>query len=292
MIDLNGLPSPELSSVICARTLETQRALNAWTSEYGHPASDSPLQAICLMHVLTAPWHTAEQLRVHNRMTAWLFHVDNVVEGARTLAEAEEIIRRYRLVVEGGTPDPADPLCRMLHAIWDELRTGPMWRELGDRWLDLFDRTLDAMRTERRRRMDMDAGGAPPTVEQYIANCDNTEVRIAYFTYWISAGDHSLHDHLDLLMPALWEAQVAVRWANDFRSIQRKQEESTALNSFMLGVGPAEIQRQALRAVGRCGEILEPLIAKSVPEAVILDRMMRSAVGFYHISDYKPEGRD
>lgn len=291
-LELAGLPSPALSSAMCARMLRTHRELTEWVSGYGDLVSDTLLEPLCLMHVFAAPWHTADQLRIHNRMAAWLFALDNAVESAPSLAEVDEITRRCRRVIDGVAPDPGDAFARCLRDVWTELRAAPLWPELADQWSDLFGRTLDAVRAERRGRCDLDAGGPQPSIEDYIANCDNAEVRIAYFTYWIATGGDDLREHLDDLMPALWQAQVAIRWANDFRSAMRGDEESTVLNSFMLGVGPDEIQQHALRAADRCGELLEPLIAESVPEAVALDRMTRSVVAFYGICDYRPEGRD
>ncbi|HWM01033.1 MAG TPA: terpene synthase family protein [Actinophytocola sp.] len=287
--DLAELPSPELSSTMCARMLATHRELTTWVAGYGDLVSDTLLEPVCLMHVFAAPWHTAEQLRLHNRMAAWLFALDNAVEGAATLADVEEIADRCRQVAAGA--EPADPFYRCLRDVLAELRAVPLWPTLADQWSNLFEATLDAVCTERRNRVAVDAGGTPPSIEDYIANCDNAEVRIAYFTYWMATAGDDLPDHLDVLMPALWEAQVAVRWANDFRSVMRGDAEATVLNSAALGIGPDEIHRRALEAADRCGELLAPLIARSVPEAVALDRTTRSVVAFYGISDYRPEGR-
>jgi hypothetical protein len=290
-LDLTELPSPELSSVLCARMLRTHRELTAWVSGYGDLVSDTLLEPVCLMHVFAAPWHTADQLRTHNRMAAWLFALDNAAESAPTLADVDAITGRCRHVLGGGEPEPGDEFARCLRDVFAELRTAPLWPALADRWFEVFGSTLDALRAERVARCDLDAGGPPPSLDAYIANCDNAEIRIAYLTYWIATGGEDLLTHVDDLMPALWEAQVAIRWANDYRSVERGDEEATVLNSSLLGVGQDEMRRRALAAAGRSGAMIEPLVAKQLPEAVTLDRMTRSVVAFYGISDYRPEGR-
>jgi hypothetical protein len=292
--DLSGLsvlPSPELSAAMCATMLRTHRELVAWVAGYGDLVSDTLLEPVCLMHVFAAPWHTPDQLRTHNRMAAWLFALDNAAEGAPSLADVDAIIGRCRHVLAGGAPEPGDEFARCLRDVWAELRTAPLWPALADRWTDVFDRTLDAIRAERVARGALDAGGAPPSVDEYIANCDNAEIRIAYLTYWIATGGEDLLTHVDDLMPALWEAQVAIRWANDYRSVRRGDAEPTVLNSSLLGVGEDEMRTRAVAAADRCAAMIGPLVAKQLPEAVTLDRMTRSVVAFYGISDYRPEGR-
>jgi hypothetical protein len=290
-LDLSGAPSPERYATLCARFLRTHGELKAWAAGYGDLLPGSLLEPLCLMHVFHAPWQSAAELRLHNRMAAWLFALDNHAEEAATQADLDRLAERCRRVLDGGEPEPADAFGRCLRDIRAELRTLPLWPALGARWRGLLLDTLTAMRTERLLRHRMDTGGGAPTVEEYLANCDNAEVRIAYFTYWLSMDGTALLDHPDVLMPALWEAQVATRWANDFRSAHRASDEPTALNARLLGIEPAESLRRAHEAAERCHRLLEPLLAASVPEAVVLDRMARAVVGFYGTSDYRPEGR-
>lgn len=288
-IDLSGAPAPEVYVGLVARFLRTHGELREWAAGYGDLLPGSLLEPLCLMHVFHAPWQSAGDLRLHNRMAAWLFALDNHAEGAATQAALDELVDRCRRVLDGREPE--DAFGRCLHDIRAELRASPLWPRLGSRWRDLLLETLAAMRAERLLRQRVDDGGPAPTVAEYVANCDNAEVRIAYFTYWLSMGGTALLDHAGVLMPALWEAQVATRWANDFRSAQRETPESTALDFRLLGIAPDEALGLAHAAAGRCQRLLAPLVAASVPEALVLDRMARAVVGFYGVSDYRPEGR-
>lgn len=289
--DLDGFPTPALSSLVCVRFLETHRDLRAWAARYGDLISEPNLELMCLHHILVAPWHTPAQLKLHNRLSTWMFASDTAVERARTLAEVEEILRRWRRAAEGCETDPDDQLIRCLADICAELRTAPLWPYLADQWLDLLEHTLAGLRTERVRRIELAAGGPPPSVEEYLAASDNIQVRWCYLSYWIAAGDLTLLEHLDTLLPALWESQVAIRWANDFRSVQRGAGESKPGDSYLLDLGLAELRDRALGAVRACAELLQPLLAAGVPEAIGLDRGTRTVVDFYLLSDYRPEGQ-
>ena len=286
--DLAALPAPESYATLCARFLRAVRALRDWSSGYGDLLPESIFEAVCLMQVHHAPWHSAEQLRVHNRMSVWLMCLDDLAEGAGTSAELDGVLDRCRHVIHGGRPAPGDDFARCLYDIRTQLTTALVWPALSPQWTMLFERTLTAMRTERDMRSAIDCGAAPPTIEDYLANCDNTEVRIAQCTYWIATGEPALLDHIEPLLAALWQAQVAIRWANDFRSVQRRDDESTVVNAGSIGIEPAEIRRRADDAALRCGELLAPLIARSVPEALALDRMTRSVITLYGVSDYRP----
>lgn len=241
------LPAPSLYSAVSATALAAHRDLSTWAAKYGDLLPEDDLAPICLLRAWHAPWHTAAQLRLHNRMSTWLL----------ALAEApDDLLGSCADVLDGG--EATNPLAACLADIWTDLTAQRLWPPLAKEWRALFDDTLAALRAEPLVR---------PTPEQYAANSDSATVRIASFTYWIAAGDHTVLDHVDALLPALWESQVAIRWAD------RDQPASMNLTA-------TEVQDLAAAAATRCTNLLAPLLTAEVPEALALDRMTRSAISY------------
>lgn len=234
------LPGPALYTAVSATALTAHRDLSTWAKKYGDLLCQDDLAQLCLLRGWHAPWHTAAQLRLPNRMSTWL----------RTLTKAP------RDVLDA--LDGTNPLAACLADIVTDLKAQRLWPPLAKEWQALFDDTLAALRAEPLVR---------PTPEQYTANSDSTTVRIATFTYWIAADDHTVLDHVDALLPALWESQVAIRWAD------RDQPTGMSLTT-------TEVRALAEAAATRCTNLLAPLLAAEVPEALALDRMTRSAMSY------------
>ena len=94
---------------------------------------------------------------------------------------------------------------------------------------------LTTMRDEWRIAAELRDGGPAPTWDEYVANADGCGFRFLRVTDWLTREDADLLPHLELLMQAAWEAEVAARLRNDLGTWQREQG-LIDLNALRLGI--------------------------------------------------------
>jgi Terpene synthase family 2, C-terminal metal binding len=292
-VDLTNLPSALDVGRFCARQARGARDLQECAVTYSKlfPTDlyDGGLfSSVAGVNASSAPWLSADQLRLTNRAALWAFALDRAIDD---IAVSWDDVRRVMtgcLAVAAGDQDAeTDDLTRLLATLREDLAAAGAAPRLYDLWLDVLGCTLDAMGREwewnDRRRTSPET--APPTVEEYLANAQNLGLSFVYVSYWISTQGRSSLDRLDDLMASCLEAEQVVRLVNDLRTYERDVA-SGDLNVLHLGISPAEVQELAQTIADRAHRSLLTPAAKPDGLNVFLDRQIGFNMGFYSLIDY------
>jgi hypothetical protein len=273
-----------------------QRDLLRCAAAYRDLFPDDPFEpalfsAVPLATAFGAPWCTADQLRMANRTSLWIFAVDWLIDcQADSRDEVQDIVRKCLAVVDSGEPVPGDSLTRFLADIRDELAKASLFATLGSIWRDQLNRMLTAMAREWDWKSARTLhGGTGPTFQEYLANADNYGSSLVNVAHWIVTGDSYPVDHLEELRLASGEVQQVLRLLNDLASYRRELAWRD-LNALMLGVDRVEVAERITVLVNRCRASHRRLAADDPTAAVYLDRQIGYSMGFYKMTDYWSHG--
>ncbi|MBE3013554.1 terpene synthase [Microbispora sp. NEAU-D428] len=239
---------------------------------------------VSLANAFGSPWATAEQLRIANRTSLWIFAVDWLIDHeATSQEEIDEILRGCLAVAYGREPVPHTPLTRFLAAIRDDLAASPLFPSLHAAWRAELERMLGAMAREWKWKQGGET--ALPTFEEYLGNADNFGSTLVNVGHWIHSGDPLLIPHLDELLRASGIVQRVLRLLNDLATYERDVGWGD-LNALMLGVSRDEVLARVAALTGECRAVLGPLRSVRPDESAYLERQIGYSTGFYGLADY------
>jgi len=287
-----------LSAFECGRTCATvalvQRDLLDCAARYpelfpGRPFDAAFFGTITMANTFCAPWHSAEELRVLNRITLWNFGVDRLIDYvAATADEVADIIARCLAVVPDGAAPVGDPLAAFLVEIRDELAAAPAYPYLAQVWHEELRRMLASMAREWRRKDTLLAtpDADPPTLDAYL---DDAEMgfSMVYVAHWIRTADVTAPAEADLPLAAGRAVQRVIRLLNDLGSYHRDASTGDA-NALKLADRTVVEQRIAAE-IAHSERLLGALTRQHPGLAHFLDRHIRFNSGFYRVTDYQGE---
>jgi hypothetical protein len=263
--------------------------LQRWTAEQLPGFEYLPLAAIAFGEGVIAPWAHATDLRLTGRMAVWAYALDDYVEREISeLAALDEFFDRCTAIVHTGQPDGGHPLLTCLSAWQAEIAALPGYPALAATWEQKFDSCL------RGHRYDWVVGwarerGEPveSDVDEYLDNADSSAIGQVHVPRWIAYGGAELPDRLDVLLPALADASVATRLANDLATIARERDEAGANNVLMYGVSQDWVRDELAARLTAVRQRLAPLVAEDFRPAVGVVRMAEWSVGIYARNDMR-----
>ncbi|MGI5165428.1 terpene synthase family protein [Spirillospora sp. CA-253888] len=248
------------------------------------PIDETLYNAVAAANAFGSPWLTAQDLRIANRTSLWIFGLDWLVDHKATdRARIDELNARCLAVADGGAPGP-DGLSRFLAEIRDEVAAAPAFTALRGAWREQLRLLLECGAVEWTWKSRL-ADGPRPTFDEYLDNAHNYGSAWVNISHWIVRGDAATLEHIDELQAVSHLVQQVLRLLNDLATYERDLTWGD-LNAQMLGADKAGITARLGEIVERCRELLRPL-APACPEAVAyLERQIGYSTGFYGISDY------
>ncbi|TMR19072.1 hypothetical protein ETD86_20765 [Nonomuraea turkmeniaca] len=186
----------------CALAAECGRDLRRCAQMYGvlfPPAAfDAALyNTLTLGTAFSAPWATADRLKVVNRASLWVLAVDRLVDHTATTREqVNRLTRECLSVAEGAVPRSA--VTRFLADLRDERATVKEFDGLRWLWRDQLTRMLAGMAQAWVWR-DTHAG---PTLDRYLDNADSRGSCFVDLSHWIYTGDDWTKAHLNNYAPS------------------------------------------------------------------------------------------
>jgi terpene synthase-like protein len=290
---MDGMSAAMEQGRICALAADCQRDLQKCVENYPDLFSAAPfdprlLSGVSLANAFGSPWATAEQLRIANRSSLWVFAADWLVDYlAKSMTEVHHIVRECLAVADHPATAPGTPLTRFLAEIRAELATVPAFATSDSHWRDQLQRYLSAMAREWQwKSATPEEGGATrPTLDDYIDNADNFGSSFVNVAHWIFTGDARTLWHFEELREASDMVQRVLRLLNDLASHHRDLEWGD-LNALMFGIGRAEVTERIAAIVGHFHDHIDPLRDDCPEVALYLDRQIGYSMGFYGATDY------
>ncbi|MBA9007578.1 terpene synthase family protein [Thermomonospora cellulosilytica] len=288
----DAVPAARISGRISAVAGQAQRQMRSWAAAYpglfGAEAFDPALfSTLSLAAAFSGPWHTADELRMANRMCLWCFALDYLVDyAATTEAEVTRIVERCEAVAGGARPAADDELTVFLAEIRDELAALPAFAELGGVWRDELRRMLAAMAREwtwKAARRDGDTGR--PTLAEYLDNADNLGFSFVFAAHWIATCGTGPGGGVDPVRQASRAVQRVIRLLNDLGTYERDLKWGD-LNALLLDATREEVGRRVAEATAEARRLLELARAEHPREADYMERQMDFCAGFYRVTDY------
>jgi hypothetical protein len=271
---------------MCGRAYAIQQALEPWLSQESTWIERQYVTPVIHAYAFAGPWLSSSQLLLSLQFELFVFGVDKLIDtDATSRREVEEYVESWTIVARGGIPREADRPGVALEKIREQLSESTLWPALGGCWEQLFSATFRGMLEEWDSAAALHDGHAP-TFDEYLANSDSCGFRIIRMTDWIASEEAAVRAHLEILMEASWHAEIASRLTNDLRSHAREKDHID-LNAIKLGAAPEQIVARADEARQKMTELLDPLLRRSVPPAVFLDRILRFGNAFYEIADFR-----
>jgi hypothetical protein len=268
--------------------LELVRRMHRWATRYRDVFDVRRFGPTCMTMAMVAPWAPLDCLELVARQAALLWAVDDELEQSSSAVEFAGGLDGIRAAITGRPRDVDTPVTAALAELRADLSGFPLFAELGDAWTDSMVSGISAGFDEWRISRDMAAGGAPPSLDTYLDIATRTILKVPMtLAMLIVTEPESLRAHWDRLEPALWEAAVAVRLANDYGSYERENSAGD-LNIRMLGVSRARLRQDIAASLDRFHQHLDPLLgADPLRAAVTVDRYVTAPVEFYLWTDYK-----
>lgn len=235
---------------------------------------------LSLSGAFSAPWATADRLKIVNRTALWVPALDRLVDRIATSRDQVARLARDCLAVADGAA-PRAAVTRFLADLRDELATVAEFGELRQVWRDQLARTLAAM----ERAWVWRDTGARVTFPHYLDNADSRGTCLVDLSHWIYAGDTWARAHLEELREASGCVQRYLHLLGDLASYRRDVSWG-GLNVLMLGVTSGEVTDAMADLAGEAGELIERLRGSSPHAADYLWRQMGFSAGFHNISGY------
>ena len=289
MTDLHIVPAeflemkPERAAAIFFLANTLQREAAAWSAAYDDVATPALTVPVALSHALVCPWRRPDELRASNRMSNWVFWLDDVIEGADSDTLLDDLIEGCRAVAAGEQPSIDHSLMRGLADIRAELAAAPLWPVLATQWQERVMRTAVGYRRYREFSRAL-ADGTPPSPAEYMSVTSGVEV--TRVTHLIATEGLDVVDHLEPLLQAIEAQDHAHRLVNDIQTVGRDRRDGD-INVLFLGVTPQEATDQAGDYVARVHSVLRPLVAAQVRAAIEVDRQTSFTIAFYQAMDYR-----
>lgn len=261
--------------------------LQRWAAEEWPTFPQLHLVAAGIGEAMVCPWANADQLRLNSRMAVFAYALDKFVDREISdLAELDDFIGHCDTVVRTGQPDHGNQLLRVLSGLQQDLAELPGYPALASVWQRKFDACLRGHRYNWVVGWARERGEEPHTdVTEYLEHADSVAAGLVQVPRWVTHGGGALPDHLDVLVPALDDATVAARLANDLATIDRERTEPGQNNVLMYGVSEEWVRTEYVERVAAIRRRLAPLVAENYLPAVGLVRLAEWSVGVYERRD-------
>lgn len=287
-VDLDRAASAKGCAGLAALGLALLADARDWMAAQS-PQFRAPVEAMAFSCAAISPWRTLRQLAPCVRMCVWIFAFDDYIERSE-LAALDDMLQRCANIVRGHGPDDRHWLLTALSSWQQVVASRPLYPALASLWAEKFESMLRAMRYQwlvgRTARRDWSG------VANYLAHADSVAAAMTHLPRWLTYGDNTVLEHLDLLVPALDDYVVASRLANDLASFSREQHEPGNDNILMYGVSPEWVEGEIARRAGAAAERLADLAASHVLPAVELLREIEYTTTFYSLADFRGWGSD
>ncbi|SEF87820.1 hypothetical protein SAMN04489712_102357 [Thermomonospora echinospora] len=282
---------PQVDAVAAGRlaalVVDLDRDLADCAAAYADLYPDPPFEPSLFTKVAQAiggqgPWHSAAQLRISNRTSAWIFALDWIMDhAAGSLAEIHDTVARCLAVGDGDDPAPGDRLGQFLAELRDVLAATPAWSRFGPVWREELRLMLEGMAREWEWK-DAHARGEAglPTYERYLDNADNFGSVWGNVAHWMHVGAPATLDHMEPLREVSRQAQKVLRLLNDLATWHRDRAWGD-LNALMLGVDPQFVIAHITALTEHCHRMLEPLRDRCPQGAVFVARQLGYSTGYY-----------
>jgi hypothetical protein len=268
----------------CALAAECGRDLRRCAQMYGvlFPPAAFDLElynTLTLATAFSAPWATADRLKVVNRAALWVLAVDRLVNHtAITREQVNRLTRECLSVADGAVPRSA--VTRFLADLRDELGTVKEFDALRWLWRDQLARMLTGM----ARAWVWRETQVVPTLARYLDNADSHGSCFADLSHWIYTGDDWAKAHLEQLRVVSRHVQRYLHLLGDVASYRRDVSWGD-LNILALGVGRAEVTDAMTGLAREAARLIEPVRERSPRTAAYLRRQLGFQAGFNGISD-------
>ncbi|WP_188196298.1 terpene synthase family protein [Nonomuraea sp. SYSU D8015] len=269
----------------CAMAAESCRDLRRCAQMYGvlfPPAAfDAELyNALTLTTAFSAPWATADRLKVVNRTALWVLAVDRLVDHTATTREQVNRLTRECLSVADGAV-PRSAVTRFLADLRDELATVKEFGGLRWLWRDQLARMLAGM----SRAWVWRDTQATPTLARYLDNADSRGSCFVDLSHWIYTADGWAKAHLEELRAVSRQVQRYLHLLGDVASY-RKDMSWGDLNILGLGVSRAEVTDAMASLAREAAQLIEPVREHSPRTAAYLRRQIGFNAGFTGVSGH------
>ncbi|MEV6030915.1 terpene synthase family protein [Nonomuraea sp. NPDC052116] len=233
---------------------------------------------LTLSTAFSAPWASAEHLKVANRAALWVLAVERLVDHTATTREqVDRLIRECLSVADGAVPRSA--ATRFLADLRDELGTVKEFDDLRWIWRDQLAETLTGM----GRAWVWRDTRAVLTLERFLDNADSRGSCFVDVSHWIYTADDWARTHLDDLRAVSRQVQRYLHLLGDVASY-RKDMSWGDLNVLALGVSRAEVTGAMAALAREAAGLIEPVRAGSPRTAAYLRRQIGFNAGFVGIS--------
>ncbi|MEO3868164.1 terpene synthase family protein [Nonomuraea sp. B12E4] len=271
----------------CALAAECRRDLGRCAQMYQglfpEAAFDGDFyHSLTLATAFSAPWATADRLKVLNRTALWVLAVDRLVDHTATTREQVSRLTRECLSVAAGAV-PRSAVTRFLADLRDELATTRAFDGLQGLWRDQLARTLAGM----ARAWVWRDTNAVPTLARYLDNADCRGSCFVDVSHWIYTADDWSRTHLEDLRVVSRQVQRYLHLLGDVASY-RKDLSWGDLNVLALGVTRAEVTEAMAELAREAAALIETVREPSPRTAVYLRRQIGFNAGFNGISAHNP----
>ncbi|GIG88358.1 terpene synthase family protein [Plantactinospora endophytica] len=273
----------------CVTALRLIDRLADWTAANGPPFPAAHVNVFCLSTAFVTPWLDVDTLHLATRIWSWITALDDTVDNhPGDLAELDPILANCRAAAGGARVDAADPIAAALAGIRADLADRSGFATVEPLWRDTVHRLVDGMRYEAVTGRALATGAAPAEPGEYLRHAVHTVGVPMYVTaLWAAMPPFDA----PALLPALRDAALAVRLANDLRGHARESAEGN-LDALRLGLTTEQVRAMVGDLLARCHDRLAPLLAAAFPPAVAVHRMAVWGTRIYqHIDFRSPGGR-
>jgi hypothetical protein len=244
---------------------------------------------VALANVYSAPWLTADGLRLTNRASLWAFGVDRLIDAvADSAAAVEGVVDRCVRVAAGAPARAGDELTGFLAAITAEVRASPGYAWCGEHWQAALRGMLEAMAREWHWARHWPRETLRPSLAEYVDNADNFGFGFVFATFLVTTAVHPLPPaRVDALLDAARAAQRVMRLANDLATVDRDLA-SGDLNVLMFGEPVDAVHERIARLTDHGREMIAALRAEHPHACAYVERELDYNLGFYSLGDYWP----
>jgi hypothetical protein len=283
---LKDLPPVDGAVDTCVTALRLIDRLRTWTAARGPAFPAAHIEVFCLSTAFITPWLDVDTLHLAARIWSWITALDDAVDGCDGDLTAVTSTLEHCRAAAAGAGSGADPIAAALAEIRADLAALPGFGAVAPLWHDTVDRLVVGMRYEAVTGLATARGAAPPELADYLGHAVHTVgVPMYVIALWAAMEPFDAAG----LLPALRDAALAVRLANDLRGHAREGDEHN-LNALRLGL-PTERGRGLVGdLLARCHARLAPMLAGSFPPAVAVDRMAVWGTRIYQRIDFRSPG--
>ena len=190
-----------------------------------------------------APDLALPDLATAAEMTAWIYAVDDLIDGRRI--PAGELRRRLQAYARRRGSD--DPLGRALGEIDGRLSCHQAYRSLAGHWNEALERMLEAMHFEAEQGALFASGETAPPLDLHMTQgAYSSGLPVTALTFWILQDRPETPAWIEDLWPFLLETGRALRLNNDLVSAAKKEEEQV-LNLVLCRAREAQRDRPGLQ---------------------------------------------